>query len=173
TAMFSRPVNSGTVTTGSFELRDTAGTLVNTTVGYNPATRSATLTPASPLAPASDYNVRVVAGSGGVTDAAGNPLAADLTWTFRTAAGVTTPSAMLSFSENAGTTSVDWSGNGNQASLVNASWTPGRFGSGVRVAGGSDEVQVPASETLALSNAFTFETWIYPTQYVWGDLWKQ
>src|SRR4029077_10962154 len=39
--------------------------------------------------------------------------------------------------------------------------------------GGYDEVQVPAGETLALSNAFTFETWIYPTQYVWGDLWKQ
>ena len=93
TAMFSRDVNTSTVGTSTFELRDSTNTLVSATVSYNSTTRTATLTPASALTPLSDYTARVVGGSSGVDDTGSNALAADMTWTFRTAAASSVPSA--------------------------------------------------------------------------------
>ena len=109
-----------------------------------------------------------------MTDTTANTLAADVTWTFRPAAAASTPSAAYSFVEGTGTTTADASGNGNTASLVHGPvWTSGNFGGALQFAGGYDEVQAPASETIALSNAFTFEAWVKPTTYAWGDLFSQ
>lgn len=75
---FSEPVTS--VWTGSFTLQ--AGTTyIPATVTYDPATRSAVLTPSAPLAAGQVYKVGVTTR---VKDLAGNPLAWT-TWSFTTA----------------------------------------------------------------------------------------
>src|SRR5262249_12047209 len=81
-----------------------------------------------------------------------------------TASGQSTSLAgAYSFSETSGTIAADASGNGNGATLLSgAAWTTaGRFGGGVQFAGG--EVQLPVSESLTLTDAFTCEAWILPT----------
>ena len=54
---------------------------------YTAATRTVTLTPTSPLANLTVYTATVKSGASGVKDAAGNPLASDVVWTFTTVAG--------------------------------------------------------------------------------------
>ena len=56
------------------------------TVAYSAATNTATLTPQNALAYGATYTAKVKGGAGGVTDLAGNALAADLTWSFSTEA---------------------------------------------------------------------------------------
>ena len=46
-----------------------------------------TLTPTTPLANLTIYTATVKSGASGVKDAAGNPLASDVVWTFTTVAG--------------------------------------------------------------------------------------
>jgi hypothetical protein len=60
--------------------------VVNGTVTYDVLSRTATFTPKAALAPSSVYSVRLAGGLSNphITDAAGNPLAADVTWTFTT-----------------------------------------------------------------------------------------
>jgi Concanavalin A-like lectin/glucanases superfamily/Bacterial Ig-like domain/IPT/TIG domain len=172
TATFSAAVNPATVTSGTFELRDTMDTAVAAAVGYDPSTRTATLTPGSPLAPLADYRARVVAG--GVTSLTGSALAEDVVWTFRTAAAPATPRVSLAFSEGAGSVVADLSGNDNNGLLAHgAVWEAGMYGSGVRFAGGNDDVEVPARDSNSLTSAFTFEAWVKPTMYAWGDIWSQ
>jgi len=84
-AIFDEPLDPGSVGGASFELRDAANVLVPATVDYLGATRTATLTPAAPLAPGSVYTARLRGGPGGIRDVAGNPLASDVTWSFTTA----------------------------------------------------------------------------------------
>jgi hypothetical protein len=87
TATFSEAVDPATVTTGTFELRDAGNTLVTATIGYNAATRTATLTPGAPLAPNATYTARLRGGAADprIKDAAGNALASDAVWSFTTA----------------------------------------------------------------------------------------
>src|SRR6185436_3878501 len=87
TATFSQALDATTVTTATFELR-MAGTLVPSTVSYNAATLTATLTPTAALATSTVYTVTV---HGGTTDpriknSSGAALAADVVWSFTTAA---------------------------------------------------------------------------------------
>ncbi|MDA0180308.1 DUF4082 domain-containing protein [Solirubrobacter phytolaccae] len=86
TAQFDEPIAPASLTTTTFTLRDSGNNAVTATVTYDAQTRTAKLTPAAPLAFDTTYTARVKGASGGVTDVAGNPLAADKTWTF-TAAG--------------------------------------------------------------------------------------
>ena len=67
-------------------------TPIAATVAYTAATFKATLTPSAALTAATTYVARVKGGTGGIKDVAGNVLAADVTWTFTTAAagGTTT-----------------------------------------------------------------------------------
>jgi hypothetical protein len=83
TAQFSEAVTG--VSTTNMALSNVAN-LVNlpATVTYDPATRTASLHPASPLLMGATYRVAL---SGRITDVAGNPLAWT-TWTFSTAAPV-------------------------------------------------------------------------------------
>ncbi len=176
TAAFSRAADPTTVTTSTFELRDYfSDTLVPASVGYNAATRTATLTPTTALAPLTYYIARIVGGSGGITDSSATALSADVTWIFSTAADSTAPSASYSFSEGVDTETADWSGNWNTAMLMNGTaWTSGVYGNGLLFDGVNDAVQITPSETLILAGGFTFETWINPTApssaWVWSQL---
>jgi len=85
TATFSEALNAATVTTGTLTLQGPGATAVSASVGYNAATRVATLTPSAALAAGTLYTATVLGGAGGVTDAAGNALASSVVWTFTTA----------------------------------------------------------------------------------------
>ena len=84
TATFDEQLAPASVTSATFTLRDEDGDLVAADVSYDAQTRTAKLKPQSPLANSETYPRALKGGAGGVTDAAGNPLAADKTWSFTT-----------------------------------------------------------------------------------------
>ncbi len=171
TAAFSASVDPATLTSSSFELRDSANTAVPATVTYDAATRTATLTPASALVPLAEYTAQV---STAVAAAGGAALTSAVTWSFRTAAATPAPSVAYAFSESSGVWSDDWSGNGNVASLVRgAGWGSGVFGGGVTLSGGSSEVVVASSDSIALTGAFTFEAWVNASSAGQPWLWSR
>jgi len=166
TTTFSRAVDASTVTTSTFELVDSGNIVAPATVSYDASTRTVRLSPARALTPLTPYTMRVIGGTLGVRDALGVPLATDVTWTFRTAAGDSAPSAAYGFSGTSEAAAVDSSGNGNDAALVNAPTpTAGRFGGGLHLDGVDDAVQLPLAESLTFSSAYTFEAWIAPTTF--------
>jgi glucose/arabinose dehydrogenase len=83
TVRFSEGMAAGTITAATLELRGPGGALVGRTVTYDAANQAATITPSAALAAATQYTVAVRTG---VTDAAGNALAADHQFSFTTAA---------------------------------------------------------------------------------------
>ena len=87
TITFSEPMDAATIHTGTITLVDAVGTPVGGSVIYDPATRTASLTPLSPLAPGAAYTLTVEGGAAApyCTDVAGNPLANDVTVAFTTA----------------------------------------------------------------------------------------
>jgi hypothetical protein len=86
TAKFSEPMAASSITSTTFQLKDAANAVVPATVAYNATTQTATLTPQSALAYGTTYTATVKGGAGGVTDVAGNALAADAVWSFTTEA---------------------------------------------------------------------------------------
>ncbi len=90
---FNEAVDAATVTPSTIELRTSTNALVAATVSYNAATRTATLTPAAPLAASATYTATVVGGGTDprVKDVAGNALASSFVWTFTTAAASACP----------------------------------------------------------------------------------
>jgi glucose/arabinose dehydrogenase/chitodextrinase len=82
TATFDEAMNSGTINTSTFQLRDASNALVPATVTYDSLTGRATLTPSAALAFDSPYTATVKGGASGVKDFAGNALAADRVWSF-------------------------------------------------------------------------------------------
>src|SRR5262249_34735115 len=95
---FSEPLAAATVSGSTVELRTSSQVTVAGSVAYEASTRTATLTPNAALAPASTYTVSVRGGSGGVTDVAGNALAATFTSSFTTAAPAVCPCTIWSAS---------------------------------------------------------------------------
>ena len=85
TASFSEGMTAASITTATVQLRSPDGNLVPAAVTYDSAARSATLDPNGDLADATRFTATVKGGSSGVKDAAGNPLAADVSWSFTTA----------------------------------------------------------------------------------------
>ena len=83
-ATFSEPMQAGSIDAATFVLRDSAGNEVASTVQYVSSTRSAILTPSSPLAGNARYVATVKGGPSGVADLAGNRLGADVSWSFTT-----------------------------------------------------------------------------------------
>lgn len=81
TATFSESVQG--VAASTFTLRDPAGTVVPATVSYDPGTRTATLDPTGDLAADTTWRVRLLGGSSGIRDLAGNPLTTQ-GWSFTT-----------------------------------------------------------------------------------------
>jgi hypothetical protein len=84
-ATFDEALAASTLDGFTFQLRDGAGAVVPAAVTYDAATRTAVLTPSAPLAGSVRYSATVKGGAVGVSDAAGNPLAQDRTWSFTTA----------------------------------------------------------------------------------------
>ena len=91
TATFSEAMSAGTINTQTFVLRDAQGIAVTATVSYSGSTRVATLNPSPTLIAGRTYTATVVGMSGGVTDLAGNPLAASRVWSFTIVADTTAP----------------------------------------------------------------------------------
>jgi Domain of unknown function (DUF4082)/Bacterial Ig-like domain/Bacterial Ig domain/FlgD Ig-like domain len=104
---FSEPLDSNTVTTSTFELRGPGNVLIPATVRYDSTARAARLTPNAPLADSTVYTATLHGGTSGprIKDLAGNPLAANVTWSFTTI-GDRTPPTVLSTSPTAGATGV-------------------------------------------------------------------
>jgi hypothetical protein len=90
-ASFSEALAPASVGSATMSLAGPGGAIVSASVAYDQSTATAVLTPTAALAPSTTYTATVKGGSGGVTDAAGNPLAADYTWSFTTAASTTCP----------------------------------------------------------------------------------
>ncbi|MFZ4790785.1 MAG: DUF4082 domain-containing protein [Candidatus Competibacteraceae bacterium] len=79
---FSEAMDPATIKSSTIELRDSGNTPLAATVSY--AANTATLTPSSALAVNTTYTATVKGGPNGAKDLAGNPLAADWTWSFTT-----------------------------------------------------------------------------------------
>jgi len=87
TATFNEAMAASTITTSSFTLK--AGTTpVSGSVSYNSGTHIATFTPSANLAGGTTYTATL---STAITDAVGNPLAADYSWSFTTTGSAVTP----------------------------------------------------------------------------------
>ena len=67
------------------------------------------------------------------------------------------------FDEGTGTTACDSSGTGNVGTLLNGPlWAPGKVGGALYFDGINDNVTVPDSNSLHLSNAFSLSAWVNP-----------
>ena len=155
-------MDEGTIDAGTFEFRDSVNVLVPSTITYNSGNNTATLNPTAPLNPDSTYTVTV----DGVTDLAGNPLAAPYSWSFTTKAALPAggPVAAYGFEEGNGLLAADVSGNGNDGTISAAVWSAaGRFGNALSFNGSSARVNIPDSPSLDLTAAMTLEAWVYPT----------
>jgi len=98
TVTFSEEVNPATVNSNTFVLRDLLNNPVQAAVAYGVGSRTATLTPSSPLSTMATYTATVKGGADGVKDAAGNALAADFPWMFTTAQSAVLPPETTVFS---------------------------------------------------------------------------
>ena len=85
TASFDEAVDPSSVSPQTFVLNNGSDTAVAASVSYDAASRKATLTPSGPIAYGQAYTATVKGGAGGITDVAGNSLAADLSWSFSAA----------------------------------------------------------------------------------------
>jgi hypothetical protein len=104
TVTFSEAIDTTTLTASTFTLQS-GGSSVPATLTYNAASRTATLTPASPLIPGTLYTATIKGGTTDprVKDTAGNALATSTSWSFTTASAATyaisgtlTPSTLTS-----------------------------------------------------------------------------
>ena len=91
TATFSEAMDASTIGASTFELRDASNTLVPAVVSYASPTRVATLDPSAALGSMTTYTATIKGGASGVRDQAGNPLAANFTWSFTTGAPAACP----------------------------------------------------------------------------------
>ena len=111
------------------------------------------------VAGSSTYSYQVRA-----TDAAGNfspyTNVADAT----TPAGPSGLVAAYGFDEGSGTTVTDASGNGNNGTITNATWsTAGKFGKALQFNGSNALVTIPDAASLRLTTAMTLEAWVNPS----------
>src|SRR5262245_58248240 len=76
------------------------------------------------------------------------------------------------FDEGSGGAAGDGSGNGNTGTLLNgATWTTGKYGTGIQLDGATQEVQVASSPSLNVTGpGLTLATWIFPTAAQSGAL---
>lgn len=93
-AAFSEAIDLSTLTASTFELRNSANAIQTSAITYDAATKTATLAPNSPLAGGEVFTATVKGGVPGIKDVVGNPLAADVTWSFTTATGPVCPCSL-------------------------------------------------------------------------------
>ena len=72
--------------------------------------------------------------------------------------------AAFGFTENAGTTATDKSGNGNNGTLTNGpAWSAsGKYGAAILFDGTNDLVNISDANSLDLTNGMTLEAWVNP-----------
>ena len=74
------------------------------------------------------------------------------------------PVAAYSFDEGSGTTVADASGNGNNGTVSNTTWTTsGKYGKALVFNGSSSLVTIPDAASLHLSSGMTLEAWVNPS----------
>ncbi len=72
--------------------------------------------------------------------------------------------AAYAFDEGSGTTVTDASGNGNNGTITNATWsTSGKYGDALSFNGTNALVTIPNSASLQLSSGMTLEAWVNPS----------
>jgi hypothetical protein len=77
--------------------------------------------------------------------------------------------AAYAFAEGSGTVAVDFTGNGQNGTIVGATWTSaGKFGNALSFNGTSNYVNVPDSNLLDLTTGMTLSAWVNPTALVAG-----
>jgi hypothetical protein len=79
--------------------------------------------------------------------------------------------AAYSFDQGSGSSLPDLSGNGNNGTIANASWsTGGKYGSALSFNGTNAIVNVPDSSSLDLTSGMTLEAWVNPSAL--GNAWR-
>src|SRR3954468_13851083 len=69
-----------------------------------------------------------------------------------------------SFNEGTGTAVTDVSGNSNNGTISNATWSAsGKYGSALSFNGSTSRVDIPDSASLDLTSGLTMEAWVRPT----------
>ena len=72
--------------------------------------------------------------------------------------------AAYAFDEGTGTTVTDASGNGNNGTVANGTWsTTGKYGDALKFNGTSTRVTIPNAASLQLSTGMTLEAWVDPS----------
>ncbi|HTR79395.1 MAG TPA: LamG-like jellyroll fold domain-containing protein, partial [Gemmatimonadaceae bacterium] len=72
--------------------------------------------------------------------------------------------AAYGFNEGSGSTVTDASGNGNNGTVANGTWsTTGKYGGALKFNGTSTLVTIPNSASLQLSSGMTLEAWVNPS----------
>ena len=84
TATFSEAMTASTLTATSVTLTAQGPTPVAAAISYDAASRTVTLDPSASLIAGTIYTATIKGGSSGAQDLSGNPLAADVVWTFTT-----------------------------------------------------------------------------------------
>jgi methionine-rich copper-binding protein CopC len=178
TATFNEAITPSTITSSNFVLKSSSGSAIAATLSYNSSTYTATLTPTSALAPASNYTATI----SGVKDTAGDPLSAPVSWSFSTALNVnagspitTTSGATVtfagaasggtspySFSWNFGDGSTTTSGTsaafGQTDTTTQGTW-PGVYGTaGYDVINASSSLPAYATVTASGESAYTWSS---------------
>ncbi len=119
TASFSRAMDSTSLTSSTFTLKNSLGTAVPATVSYNTGTTTATLTPSSALTSSTTYTATITTGAKAVD---GKPLSAPMSWSFTTAAApdTTPPSAPGALQATGGlsTVSLSWGASTDNVGVI-------------------------------------------------------
>jgi hypothetical protein len=93
TVTFNKAIDPTTITPSTFQLLDSSGTPVNSTLGYNSSTFTATLQPTAALSTSTTYTAVVRGGSTDprIKDTTGTALAANTAWSFATITSTQAP----------------------------------------------------------------------------------
>lgn len=151
TATFSEAMDATTINATTVEMRDAANALVPAALTYSATTRRVTLNPTPTLAAAATYTVTVKGGATDprVKDAGGNPLAADVSWSFTTIPDTTAPTVS---SISPASAAVQVSRTANITATFNEAMDPATIDTGTVELRGPGNVLVPAVVTYTASN---------------------
>ena len=110
TAAFDKPIDSSTINTNTFLVKDSNGNPVAGTVSYNSQTHAAMFTASAVLQTSTKYTVTLKGGAGSptITDIQGIPLATDNVWSFTTSATpLACPCSLYNLQNPAGSTTYE------------------------------------------------------------------